>query len=508
MRLSIKEIYVFYGLIILNTIPVFCFDFFPTMDGPAHLYNVELIKEIVAGNEFVSSYFELNAIVVPNWLGHGLLLLFSSFLSSNWAEKMMFLTFMIAFPLSFRYFLNKLKITFSGVSEANLAPYLIFPLCYSMPLHYGFFNFCFGLIFLFFALGYFFHSYSSMNNKKGAVLGLLVLFTYLSHFFVFGLLLIFILLSYVVMYFSFKKYTSISEFIRGGFRYIVYFAPALFLCVSYLTVFSFGGTSNFLEKPELFSWIFYARPLIYFEENEFSKIFFLVMVVWTALLIYNRQKIAAETAKISVLFLVVILLFYFLLPNETSSAGFISIRLLTLFFLFWIVALSLTKVNRYFGLALILLALFVHVKIMDKFIKNGQEYSDLALEIVAASKAIDRNAIVLSINASNDWMKAHFSNYLAIEKEMVILENYEASNSYFPVRWKMLSVKPSIEQIMDPCLKYDSGISPYLPIYNYIFVLKREESMTDCFQFLEDRKWANIYDSKSIGLWSFNEVNE
>lgn len=507
MSLPHWEKYVFYGVILLNTIPVFCFDFFPTMDGPAHLYNVQLIRELLSDESFTGIFFEMRNIIVPNWFGHGILLFYGSFLSPSWAEKLMLITFMAALPLSFHYFLQRLKYTLNGLPQTSLAVYLIFPLSYSMSLHYGFYNFSFGLVFLFLTLGYFFHSYANMNNKKGVFLGVLLLFTYLSHFFVFGLLLVFILMSYIVLYFTKNEYRTIKDFFATGIRYIVYFSPALFLCAIYLSVFTLGGASSYIEKTELLNWLVHARPLIYFEENEFSKFFFFAIVIWSIILIFNyyKRKVFSYGAKLMFLFLGFMFVLYFLLPNETSSAGFISIRLLTLFFLFWIATISLMKVNRYFALSLVIAALFIHIKITDKFIKNGQTYSDLAAEIVDVSKLLKNNPIVLPINASNDWMKAHFSNYLGLEQSVVILDNYEASNSYFPVGWKEFSVERILEEKMGTCLKFDPSILPYYPHYNYIFILKGGEKVNDYHQLLEDKNWQNLYDSKNVSLWRLEQ---
>lgn len=500
--------YIFYGLILINVIPVFCFQYFPTMDGAAHLYNVQLIRELLEGNGFISDYFKLQNSIVPNWMGHFFLLLYGFVFSPNWAEKLMLITYFIGLPLTFRYFINQITSIYNKPLNQSLAVYLIFPLTYSMTLHYGFFNFSFGLVFLFWTLGYFFKSYGSMTNRKGLVFGVLLLMTYLSHFFVFGLLLIFLFIAFVVLYFGSHGKASFSSMIKAGLRYIVFALPALILCAMYLTVFSYGGKSNSEEIAILFHWLINARPLIYFEENEFSKIFFFVLVLWSLIVgLYLIKKRKLEIGgKLMILFWVIALLLYLLLPNESSSAGFISIRMATIFFLFWVGLLSVITINRYVTIGLIIIALFVHFKITDRFIKNGQEYSDLATEIVEVSKYLKNEPKILPINNTGDWVKAHFSNYLGINQAAVIMDNYEASNSYFPVRWKMFSVDRKVEDKMTPCFQNDSAILPYLAGYDHLFLLKGEGRIDACKDLLERLGWEVLYESNQIILW-WRELN-
>ena len=45
------------------------------------------------------------------------------------------------------------------------------------------------------------------------------------------------------------------------------------------------------------------------------------------------------------------------------------------------------------------------------------------------------NSVVLPVNMSDNWLELHFSNYLGVDKPLVILENYEASVGWFPVKW-------------------------------------------------------------------------
>ena len=65
----------FYLIVLLYLIPVLAFKFFPTVDGPAHLYNSNLIFELWTNTDGpISNYFQFNNTITPNWSGHFLLL--------------------------------------------------------------------------------------------------------------------------------------------------------------------------------------------------------------------------------------------------------------------------------------------------------------------------------------------------------------------------------------------------------------------------------------------------
>ena len=50
-----------------------------TVDGPSHLYNSQLIIQLLSGDEFLAQYFSLNVGFIPNYLGHLILILTALF---------------------------------------------------------------------------------------------------------------------------------------------------------------------------------------------------------------------------------------------------------------------------------------------------------------------------------------------------------------------------------------------------------------------------------------------
>jgi hypothetical protein len=77
----------FYGLIGLLLWPLVRFNFIVTHDGPAHLYNACLIRELISGNNLVAEFLTLKKFPEPNWIGHFLLADLSAIFSPRIAEK-------------------------------------------------------------------------------------------------------------------------------------------------------------------------------------------------------------------------------------------------------------------------------------------------------------------------------------------------------------------------------------------------------------------------------------
>ena len=172
------EYYLFYVFLVINLLPLLVFKFFPTVDGPAHLYNSRLIIELLGQDSYLENYFTFNEIA-PNWLGHIMLSIFQFVFPAYIAEKCLLLIYFIGFPVSFRAFIK------IQPDHNNTLIYYVFPFTYSFLLYYGFYNFHIGLV-LFFCTLYFWLKYKNdFTIKRTFFLLILTTLMCLSHLFVF-----------------------------------------------------------------------------------------------------------------------------------------------------------------------------------------------------------------------------------------------------------------------------------------------------------------------------------
>src|SRR6185437_9809937 len=133
---------------------------------------------------------------------------------------------------------------------------------------------------------------------------------------------------------------------------------------------------------------------------------------------------------------VLVLIALFCLPDFAYvSVGFISSRLMLLFFLFLIIWMASQEISLWFRSLVFLLVNFVNISILIHNYKSVSTGCYVAKEINSASKFIQPYSTVLPINTSNNFLYSHISNYLGSDNPMVILENYEASLEHFPLRW-------------------------------------------------------------------------
>jgi hypothetical protein len=141
---KIKETQVFYSVLGINLLLLALVKFCPSMDGPAHLYNSNIIYNLTKGDcHVLSDFFTINKLLIPNWTSHFIL---SSlyFIFPGWlAEKTLFMLYLIGMAISFRLLLKQL-------CPSNLyLSIFIFPFMYSFLFHLGFYNYCISFIFLF-----------------------------------------------------------------------------------------------------------------------------------------------------------------------------------------------------------------------------------------------------------------------------------------------------------------------------------------------------------------------
>jgi hypothetical protein len=439
----------FYVIIILNMLPAVLFKFFPTMDGPAHLYNSNLLNELLfRPHTSIGDYYALNPILVPNLLSHLILSLINLFFPAFWAEKVLIVSYLFLLPASFRSltkFYNKTSLS-----------YLIFPFCYSGLFYLGFYNLSMSFILLFYTLLFWKKNENRLHIKSLFFLFLLVTATYFAHIFTFIFLVSTLLFDIFLSWCSgiMHKKNNIRLYIRKFLFVVMATVPAMFLLFVFMSNTSFEASQKTLPTSELIKWIKDVRPLIalgYEQELRFTEIYYHLLIALSTIIFFVKvqdykskyqKSILSSTlfkqlnySKILYLFMSITTLFlYFIVPNS-SSAGMMSDRLCLMFFLYAIVWIAIANYPLWLRNVSMIAILYVNFGLVLRYIKATNGLNDTAIAINEASHKIKSYATVLPINNSNEWLQPHFSNYLGIDKPLIILENYEASVGWFAVKW-------------------------------------------------------------------------
>ena len=448
-KLTKYERFFFLAVVLLNLIPVLSHRFFPTIDGPAHLYNANLINHMLLHPDF-DSYFQFNPELVPNWTGHILLCFFNWFLPGFLAEKMLLILYFVGLPYAFR---NLIK---SANGEAVWLSYLIFPFTYNYLLSLGFYNFSLGLIGLFIVLSFWIKNQETITSsvKKTVILSILLILVYFSHVLMFSTALLAIacytLITFLNQWFEDGRFENAFRIhLKKVLVLLVSSLVPLVLLFFYFANRPDSGSPVFLSKTELFSWLGKMNPLICYSVGLEKISTIITNVVLFGLMIggliirVRARKSATGNSKKNVLSIhdvwllisLIMLLLLFIVPDQNKMASIISMRFAFLFFLFLIIWISTMKHSKRFILICSLLILVFHIKRVRHLDPVIDSNNAIAMDCEEIAKFIKPNSIVAPVNLRDHWTRENFFNYLGMDKPLIILENYEATMDYFPLRW-------------------------------------------------------------------------
>ena len=435
---------------VIHLLPLLLLKFFPALDGAPHLHNANLIVQLLwEGNSELSKYYQINPLPVPNWSGHLILAFFGWFLPGFIAEKILLIGYVFGFAYAFRHLIR-------DINPGNVVlSYLAFPFMYTFVLFLGFYNFSIGIVFMMLTLSFWIKGEGrDLDNKGILLLGLLFLLTYFSHLLVFGVLILLLVLRMLYQLvmdvrFGNKGVPNVLKQRKGRIiNFLIAAALPMFLTLYYFfSMHSFSGY-KYLPVSRLFGWLFHIRPLIVFhhgKEKPFTLALFLLLLTLLISGVYknwqsngiqshvNNKNVALSAYWLfSALF---ICLLYFILPASEGAAGFISVRLCYIFFLlmiFWIASYELPKWTKVLALAVTLIANFGSNIIYSENLSSRNKQVNSVHEV---AEYIEPNALILPVMNNEHWKLGHYSNYLGIDKPLVILENYECSAGYFPLVW-------------------------------------------------------------------------
>ncbi len=427
------------------------------MDGPAHLYNARVIKEmLLADHEKLDSFYRLNGFPVPNWTGHFLLSAFLLFLPAYLAEKGLLLIYLVGLPLSFRTFIQTVS------PDRPAFSYFIFPFTFSFLFTLGFYNFSLGLILFFTTLSY----WNKVKHRRPEYQRMFTLFlfftvTYFTHIFILAALLILIGLDIILPAthrWIRKKEGSKALFEKTLDKTRLFLLPSLPLIVLSLfyTLNMPGGDPSFMDTRTLIEDLSRMKGVISYQEGieePYTRTLFYLFCALTLFGIFKRigmmdfpslikgkgiteRDLNIRSSDLWLFSALLFLGFYFILPESTGSAGAIVQRVRLFFFLLLIVWFAASKgFPKWLKVASVALLLYCHFNLLSFYRTVAGNLNEVALDCQAVAEQLPADSIVLPLHYSGHWLTGHFPNYVGVDKPMVILENYEAATGYFPLKW-------------------------------------------------------------------------
>ncbi|MBS1637047.1 MAG: hypothetical protein JST26_14110 [Bacteroidetes bacterium] len=288
-----------------------------------------------------------------------------------------------------------------------------------------------------------------------------------------------------------------NEIVKKALWLLLVSALPLALTIHYFSHAHGNNDKVYLLKTELLAWLTNCRSIICYnveDESMFTTFVFLTVMLLFSIALNRRIiefidsmkqqrpgiKSIVSGMQLSDVFLALLCIFmvlYFKLPDSDSSAGFISSRLNLMLFLFAILWISNMNYSKWSFLLIVGVVSFSQYKLLKA---HDHVFSDLnheVSEIMCIEPAVKANSVVLPVNYSKNRLTGHNSNYLGINKPLVIIENYECNNAYFPLSWNckqdMFDLAHSNWSRLDEIL--DNTKPETLRNVDYIFVQGKKE---------------------------------
>ncbi|MDP1621712.1 MAG: hypothetical protein Q8M08_05155 [Bacteroidales bacterium] len=505
----LTELLVFSIFTIVNMAPFVATRFFPSMDGASHLSNSNIINQLFFhNNSLFHQFFMINPEPVPNWTSHLLISLFTLVMPAFLAEKFLIIILLIGTPFAFRNLLQT-------VSPKNtLYSFLIFPFTHSMFFFFGFFNFCMAILLFLITVNYWVrHEHRALSLQHVLTLSVLVALTYFSHIMIFGTLLILIAMHIItgsVITLICKKNNLKSIFTQFLAKTLAITLAAI-LPLMLFGYFFYSRPDireiKFLDQNELISILLSLRPLISLNPAIEGKITVILIYLIVALCFagivsfiirvtrkYNIKGSRELTTEEQVLprfnfwwllaSMVVLLTLFFSLPDAYGTASYTNLRIAFVFFIVVILWISVFRIPWYFGLIAAVTGLYVNTMLIRYYTPGIRDLGELAATCNKAADFVSPNSLVLPIYCMDNWFTGHFVDYIAVDKPIVMVYNYECESGYFPVKWNT-AMKPNYfmgnPSVSDKYINFElTKEKPSLPL-DYVFIVGHYDPEKDWF---------------------------
>jgi len=445
---SHAEAVAFWVMTFAYLVPIWAFRYVPTQDGPAHVFNAQILREYGHSAAGYEEFFEVRPDPLPNLTSHVLLAGLLSVFPPLAAEKLLVSLYVVGFAAAFRSFLGAFGTASRPLSWLGLL------FVYNRFFWLGFYNYCLGVALFWAILGYCIRQRGNLHLPQAAVLMLLFTVAYFTH-----------LVCFLLVWPCAVGATLWLQVRRPLAAFLVCLAglPAACLSVDYFDQTGFfqdsssrrlldhplarlgGGMRGGSVRQDLVAM---DREL--FEYQAGSRVAFSLFLIplyallgACALARSCRPALDADSpGRLLPLILGMLLLAAYLLAPPTLDAhgGFLKQRLAVLPPLAWLACLSeparasMRIVVR--GLLLVLLAanLFLVTEAVAFANQELAEYN-------AGAEAFGWRHRLFVIQADQHPAPLadpllHASNYYCLGTDSVNLNNYETDGAHFPVRFR------------------------------------------------------------------------
>ncbi len=437
---------------VLLLLPLWLFPYVPTQDGPAHLGTAAHLLELPSST-FLGSFYNANWQLATNQVYHGLLVALGSALPLLVAEKLLLSAYALLVPLMTLFAVR-------GLKGAPFAAFLVLPAVYSYIFYLGFYNLCFGLPLFLLSLGFYFR----LARAPGRVFvpTLLLALTLILTYFVHVIAAVNTLLALGIL-------ALLRLIIRGDRRTlglsILAVAPVIALLLFFFVQSPRTMPTETTKFLPLFGLLraffvhlpdpFYAlySPLIV--HTWLDAIFTLPLVVVTLGFVFSFlfKRVRARAVPAPELLGAVTVFFFIMLwtPARLGEVGWLPDRFLPYAYVLVVLWLSAVELSPRRWRTVAAAGLTLWGALMLYRLPVHAALNNSVKEYVAVAQLIDDESTVLPLyltresppplglrrlypNMRYDELR-HALGYVALDKRIVDLADYQAAKGYFPVTY-------------------------------------------------------------------------
>ena len=437
-------------VILVYVLPIWVFKYFPSQDGPCHIYNSFILRHYNDPEYRFNEFYEIRKSPVPNWASHASMMLLMYVVPPLIAEKVLLTCYVVLMSVSMLYLLSavgggRTPLVFIGV-----------PFIYNYLLLMGFYNFMLSVALLMLVIGYWWKHFETFRVKNMLVLGLLLVALYFCH-----------LVSLALALFSIAVIAILSLIPRfskwkQALLSLLCMLPAIGLTLYYTTTRGTEHSPGPWKLGRLWEYFIRNESLAYYSESQILigkfvtgvlVIFFFYTLVRDHFLTKEwRFGLRLHRKDFFLLLFVAFFVIYLKAPDVISGGSFIKRRLGFLPFLIIIPWLSwdMPKLARGVSAGVLILLATVHLTYASYYHKI---LSDDMKVYTSGYDAVERNKVVLPLafdRSGKAWrigMFLHSLGYYGCITGCIELDNYEATTSYFPTFFKPDLHRPELTTI-------------------------------------------------------------
>lgn len=447
----------FFAVVLLQLVPVWAAPYFPTSDGPSHVYNAFVLRELMLGHGgAIARTYAVDWHPYPNLLGHVILAMLLGIFPAAVAEKIVVSAIIVLFAAGVWMF--------SGAADrrARIHAFLALPLAHHFFLHFGFYNFSISVGLVLVTMAIWWRRRDDPGWKTIALIALLILLCYTSHPLSTLLLIGFIGLLWL--------FTLRGRPLRRHARHLIALLPALPL-LAWFSRRERGASA----APVALQWdrlrelvqpkAAVTCDFVQLRAGEALVVVIAVLIVVTAIVERRRGEIDAFAALIVAGVAAV-------LAVPSYGAGIIVERVAFIALLLplpWLTP-RLTHIGRAALAAVLSLATAANVVLLTK---HTRAVAGEMTALIRAARAIPADTTMLPLVYDRKPVGEavpvflHAASYAAIERRLVDADNYEPVVGYFPVRFREGVTQP--DQFLVEADPANLDVEPWAPFAQYVF---------------------------------------